>query len=235
MCVIGLKSLATDMTTKRKIHIILDTIMLILMPLLMSYSLVGKAAHEWLGIGITALFVIHNILNIRWYKSICKGKYSAVRIVLTIVNLLLLVDIILLVYSGINLSENIFVTLPNIGKASLSRVIHLACSHWGILLMSFHFGFHGKIFSKMIKNKTAKHILLCIAVLIGIYGIYAFINKSIWNYLFPVSSFIFFDVGSSLVISILDYISIIALFAFTGYCTVLIITNKNISKKEKLK
>lgn len=109
----------------------IDAAMLVLMPLLMSYSLVGEAAHEWLGIGITALFIAHHIINRSWHKTLFKGKYTAKRIVMTAVDILLTIDILLLIFSGVNLSEHIFPFLPQIGSASLSRVLHLVCSHWG--------------------------------------------------------------------------------------------------------
>ncbi len=38
------------MKAKKIIKIIIDTAMLILLPLLMAYSLIGETAHEWLGI-----------------------------------------------------------------------------------------------------------------------------------------------------------------------------------------
>ena len=38
------------MPTKRKLQIGSDLLMVFLLPLLMAYSLVGEAAHEWLGI-----------------------------------------------------------------------------------------------------------------------------------------------------------------------------------------
>ena len=41
----------------------IDAAMLILLPLLMAYSLVGEAAHEWLGLTMFALFVLHHIIN----------------------------------------------------------------------------------------------------------------------------------------------------------------------------
>lgn len=51
--------------------------MTIALLLLMTYERVGQAAHEWLGIGIFVLFVLHHILNGKWGRSVCKGKYTA--------------------------------------------------------------------------------------------------------------------------------------------------------------
>ena len=38
--------------------------MLILLPLLMAYSLIGESIHEWLGITMFAVFILHHIINI---------------------------------------------------------------------------------------------------------------------------------------------------------------------------
>jgi hypothetical protein len=217
---------------KSKMRMPIDLAMLILMPFLMSYSLVGETAHEWIGIAITVLFIVHQILNFGWWKNIFKGKMSAVRILITSVNFLLLADIILLAYSGINLSEHIFSALPEIGSSSFSRVLHLTCAHWGIVLTSLHLGFHGRIIGRHLKHVKMKNTLLAIGGLIGIYGIYAFVGRRIYSYLFPTAAFIFFDGGTSLVRSLADYGAMIVTFAYIGYFAIKIATNKSKTEKE---
>ena len=61
------------MKQKRKIQNIVDTFMVLLLPILMAYSLIGEAVHEWAGIAMSLLFIMHHVLNWRWYKSILKG------------------------------------------------------------------------------------------------------------------------------------------------------------------
>ena len=61
---------------KKKIKIIVDFGMVLLLPLLMAYSLVGEAAHEYLGIGMFLLFIAHHILNIAWWKHILSDMGS---------------------------------------------------------------------------------------------------------------------------------------------------------------
>ena len=58
----------TDM--KKKLRIVIDSGMVLLLPLLMAYSLVGEAAHEYLGIGMFLLFISHHILNICFMDGI---------------------------------------------------------------------------------------------------------------------------------------------------------------------
>ncbi len=53
------------------------------MLLLMAYGLVGEAAHEWIGMGMFALFVAHHILNHRWIQAVPRGCYTPLRVVRT--------------------------------------------------------------------------------------------------------------------------------------------------------
>ena len=56
---------------KRKI---LDAAMVLLLPLLMAYSLIGEAFHEVTGTLMLALFILHHWLNRGWWKSLFRGK-----------------------------------------------------------------------------------------------------------------------------------------------------------------
>ena len=46
-----------------------DVVMTVLLMLLMAFELIGRAAHEWIGIAMFALFILHHILNRRWSKK----------------------------------------------------------------------------------------------------------------------------------------------------------------------
>ncbi len=131
--------------------IITNTSMLILLPLLMAYSLVGEAAHEWLGIAIFALFVLHHIINFAWLKTLFKGRYSAYRIYMTVINVLLLAVMLMLPVSGIMMSKHIF-RISGVGGLSLARTVHLLASYWGFILMSVHAGNH--IGARVVKKKA---------------------------------------------------------------------------------
>lgn len=52
-----------------KIKIAVDAAMSVSMLLLMAYGLVGEAAHEWIGMGMFALSVVHHVLNCRWIQA----------------------------------------------------------------------------------------------------------------------------------------------------------------------
>lgn len=205
---------------KKKLRILIDITMVILLPLLMAYSLVGEAAHEYLGIAMFLLFVIHNILNMMWWKNIFHGKYNAVRIIRTIVNFVLVIIMLSLTISGIIMSRHAFNFLHFSGSFT-ARPIHILASYWGLVLMSFHAGMHGYIVigKNLLKNKTGftKLFLKLLIAFLIIAGTVAFKRKNIAEYLFLRSQFVFIDFSQAVVFAILDYLFIISLFMIIGY------------------
>ncbi len=55
---------------------IVDLVMIVLLPLLMAEILTQQEIHEWLGVGMLVLFALHHLLNLGWWKSFAKGKYT---------------------------------------------------------------------------------------------------------------------------------------------------------------
>jgi len=81
---------------------IVDTAMTVLLLFLMAYQVTGEAAHEWLGMAMTALVIVHQILNRKWYGSLFKGRYNPYRTVTTLLNVLLLISFLLTAFSGMS-------------------------------------------------------------------------------------------------------------------------------------
>ena len=83
---------------------IVDVCMTVLLLCLMAYQVTGEALHEWIGIGMTVLVIIHQILNRKWYGAIFKEKYNPYRIVTTVVNIALLLAFALTAFCGMSMS-----------------------------------------------------------------------------------------------------------------------------------
>ena len=66
---------------------IVDVCMTVLLLCLMAYQVTGEALHEWIGIGMTVLVIIHQILNRKWYGAIYKGKYNLYRIAIWMITI----------------------------------------------------------------------------------------------------------------------------------------------------
>ncbi len=201
-----------------------DFAMIVLLPLLMAYSMVGEAAHEWLGTAMLVLFVIHHVLNFQWFKSVAKGKYPPARICSMIINLLLLIDMLALAVSSIILSRYIFSFLPIDGGTSFARTLHLLASYWGMVIMSLHLGLHCGLILQKIQKMTVlsmtHRIRRCIQIccsLISIYGIYVFYSRHIGDYMLLKTQFVFFDFDEKLILFLLDYLTMMILFATAGY------------------
>jgi hypothetical protein len=199
--------------------------MSVIMLFLMAYHLTGSAAHEWLGVTMFVLFIIHNILNQNWYRSLLKGKYTPFRIIQTLINLLVFTSMICLIISGVIMSGHVFTFLNISGGMSLARVMHLAASHWGFVLMFIHLGLHWGMIMGMLRkafkistaSSVRKIILRIITLVIAAYGIYVFIKYDFISYLFLQNLFVFFDYDQPLLLFLFDYISMIGLFVFVGY------------------
>lgn len=199
--------------------------MLVLLPLLMAYSLIGETAHEWIGIGMFVLFISHQLMNRQWYKNIWKGKYNSIRIVGTVVNLLLFLIMISLMISGYINSRHVFIKLPLKGDAAFGRTLHLIAAYWGLVIMAFHAGMHGsyvigmlrKLLKRSVVTKAGTVIPKIFAVILSIWGISAFIRRQIGSYMFFQSQFVFFDYTEPKIFFLADYIAIMCLFAFFGY------------------
>ena len=68
------------MSKKAMIKIAADIGMTIVLMFLMAFELVGREAHERLGMGLFLLFIVHHILNRSWLKHVFRGKYTPFRI-----------------------------------------------------------------------------------------------------------------------------------------------------------
>lgn len=215
------------MTVKRKVQIVIDVIMTVLLPVLMSYSLIGEAIHEWAGIAMFMLVLLHHGLNWKWHKNLLHGKYSGLRILGIAVNTVISLLMLALMISGIVMSRHVFSFLGLDGGTSLARTVHLVASYWCYVLTAFHLGLHGSMLIGMLRKafsikapSTVRSIVSKgSAVLIAGYGIYAFAKRELGAYMLLKTEFVFFDFSEPLVFFWADYLAIMALFAILGYYT----------------
>ena len=188
--------------------------MTIFLILQMAYQVTGEAVHEWVGTGMIALFLLHNFLNIRWYRNLRKGKYSPLRILQTIINFSILAVMIVLAYSGIVMSRHVFSTLPINGGMATARVLHLAGSYWGFTLMSIHLGLHWRMvigrFKKVFSGKKSVDFLWgfrVIAILLVVYGAVCFYQADILSYMLLKVEFAFLDYAKSAAVIFAEYVA----------------------------
>ncbi len=211
------------MKLKQNVKIIIDIIMTVVLFLLMAYSMAGEVIHEWLGIGIFVLFLLHHILNSQWIQNLRKGKYTLFRILQTVLVILVLVSMAGSMLSGIVLSRHVFSFLPVMGGSSWARKLHMLSAYWGFIFLSLHLGLHWSMVTGIVKKMLPKTSAVWLwisrltGLLIACYGIYAFVKRQIGSYMFLKIHFVFFDFGEPLFFFFLDYMAVMGLFIFLGH------------------
>ena len=109
------------MSSKHCKHIV-DVLLGVGLLLLMSYQVTGEAGHEWTGIVMTLLMILHQILNRKWYAALFKGKYTPLRTVQTLVNAALVICFVLTALCGVNMSVHAVPFLSEFMRASVRAI-----------------------------------------------------------------------------------------------------------------
>ena len=199
-----------------KIRMPLDILMTLLSVILMGGNILfpDDRVHQIFGISLIVIWAVHVILNRRWYDALFKGQYKPYRIMQLIVNCGVLICALLLLISGLLMAW--FIPSDWVGGAlGFARITHLLASHWYYIFMALHIGLHASMIANQLKIHGIIPHIICI--IISLYGIYAFIIRGVWKYMFGLQQFFFLDFERGYVLFTLDYISIIVLFGTVSY------------------
>lgn len=175
----------------KKEKIILDVIMTILMILLMNIAPLGLLLHEIIGISILFIILFHNLLNLKFIKSMINNfkKLKIKTKVMFIVDIILTVQILLVVFTGIVISKKLLPGLINIDM-NISDLHHFI-SYTLLFNIGIHIGLHWTMimnaFKKMLKiekeNKIRKTVLRLVAFLLAVLGIYSISKDPVKSYI----------------------------------------------------
>ena len=211
------------MKAKRAIKISVDLVMTVLFLCQMGYHMMDNRAHEWLGIALCLLFILHHALNGGWHRALFRGKYSAQRILLTAVDALLTLSMAAIIVSAVMVSRHAFRFL-GFHLRGLGRQLHMPATMWAFVLMGLHLGLHWSMMLNAVRKRTqrkagkaavaALHVLLVLAV---VFGAYQFIHRGLWMEMFRLREFAFLDYDETLPYFFLSYIAILALWAALSY------------------
>lgn len=212
-----------------------DVAMAVLFLIQMAYHITGNSLHEWLGTLLFALFILHNLLNIKWYASLFKGRYSGLRILMLTINFLLLAAMIGMMVSGVMLSREVFEFL-NLQAGMLGRRLHMISTAWGYLLMAMHLGLHFGMILGVLKRKIhPQNRIVCAAgkvipLLLAAYGVYAFFVRQLADQMFLLMEYAFFDYEELAIFFFGDYLCILLLFALLAYYLTKLLKSKKRSE-----
>ena len=195
---------------------IVDVCMTLVLLVLMAYQVTGETVHEWTGIVMTVLVIVHQVLNRRWYKSLFRGKYNPYRTLTTAVNILLL-SFAFTAFSGMAMSRHAVPFMNGMAPASLARQMHLAMSHWSFVLMGTHLGLHIPAMAAGMKlegrKKTVAAAVFCA---VACAGMFLFVRSGMFDYMFFSETFAFLDYDKAGVLVFLENLQMLLAWAFIG-------------------
>ena len=203
--------------TNNMIKRIVDLAMTVLLLFLMAYQVTGEALHEWIGIGMTLLVIVHQILNRKWYGALFKGRYTAYRVLSTLNTALLLLSFALTAFCGMSMSGHAVPFLYGMTPISFARQMHLSFSHWSFVLMGLHLGLHIPAMAAGLKlNGRLKLILSCLFICIDGIGLWLFLRSGMTDYMFFRVPFAFLDYEKAGWLVLLENLAMLSFWAFIG-------------------
>lgn len=181
----------------KKIKIILDSIMLIIMITLMKIIITGLQLHEILGLALFIIFIIHKIFNSKWVMAVGKNFFNKnMKIkskIMFILDIVIFVFVLLNVITGISISKFV---LTNVIASNIAKVamLHKFFAWWSLIMISIHIGFHWenivnyleRRFRVLKENQVFRIFFIVIYIIIAIMGMYSLSRSSIYSKLIPI-------------------------------------------------
>ena len=130
-----------------------------------------------------------------------------------------------LMASGIMLSNHVFAFLDIHGGMSFARLLHMAASYWGFVLMSLHLGLHWGMFTGLARkalrlkspSPARKFLLPVVAAAIAAYGLFAFVQRGLPTYMLVRTQFVFSGFQRAALLFYLDYLAMMGTFICLGH------------------
>lgn len=199
-------------------RLVVDILLVLLLPVLVSFVLTGRLVHEWLGLGMITVLALHHTINGYWVKNLRRGRYDAVRTIGTVVNILMLLDVSVLLATGVLLSKY---ALGWLGlkpyRPPHCHGIHIAAAYWGLILMGLHIGLHTPWIIGVLRLRKRPGLRLAcrfICLSIAAYGVYAFVGQRVGDYLTASSHFV--NCETTPLLFMLETCTMVMLFAVFG-------------------
>lgn len=226
------------MNRKILFKLAIDMVMTVIMLAAMASQLTGNTIHELLGVSLLALFIVHSVLNRRWYQTVLKRKHNTRRILNTAVNLLLLVMVLMLMVSSVMISRILFAFIP-VDGGLIARQMHILATYWGLIFISIHIGMHWrmvigaarKILGITSLDRYSKFALRVMAVLVAVYGAYAFFARDVGSRLILYYTYSYWNFDESVLFFFTDYLSIMGVYICVTYYVLKFVQNR---KKQRL-
>ena len=203
---------------------VLNMVMTIGFVAVMDYRFTGNVVHEILGLFLVLLFFLHNYLNRFWYGAIGKGNRNLLRVISTTANLLLLVLLLVVMATGVLISQTVFVAFAVSGHLWVHQ-LHTFSAYSSFILCGIHLGLHWSgIWRKLCRglglDSTRLGVVLlgrvAALVIIG-YGIHASFSHQIGSKLMFAHVFGGWGGKPSLIDFLIDYPAIFGCYTLVTH------------------
>lgn len=183
---------------KNYLKYFLDLMMTVLFILLMDTAITGMQPHELLGLSVCGLFVIHNVLNAKWIRTVASKlfdkRFKPLTKFMFILDAVILVDVLMIASSGVLISTELF-SFVLTDRLFWVTVHHIA-AYGGLILISIHIGLHWKsilgaarkLSGIRSQSRLRTFLLRTLALTIAILGIRSSVGLSFGTKLFPFKS-----------------------------------------------
>jgi hypothetical protein len=145
-----------------KANLLLDVAIFVAFLLALDPRLTGITIHEWLSLAAAAAVAVHLLWHWEWIVGVTRrflGRTSGAARLNYIVDTLFFVDVAVILFSGLMISQAI---LPALGLAapggSFWLILHSLSADWAIILMAVHTALHWKWIANAVKRYVLRPI-----------------------------------------------------------------------------
>ncbi len=146
-------------TTK---NLIVDSVIFSAFLVVTAPQFTGFAIHEWLGMAFGAGIITHLLLHWSWLVATTQRLFSnaprQARINYAL-NLLLFIDMTLVIFTGLMISQSALPALGiNLAAGNSWRMVHTTTANLSLALIGLHVAFHWQWVANAIRNYVVKPV-----------------------------------------------------------------------------
>lgn len=130
--------------SRNKLNLFLDIALALAFVIEMEVGFTGQRYHEYLGVGIAVVFIIHIALHWRWIVQVSRQMLHRLLHLHEsrfkyLLNVVVLVDLAFSIVTGILISNTLVFYLPLDGQVyEILRYLHIGSSRLSLLLIGLH-------------------------------------------------------------------------------------------------
>lgn len=142
--------------SKTKINLMLDIALFLVFLVVYEAKATGEVVHEWLGVGIVAVILLHILLHWQWVVHITQRFFQKIESesrINYIVNMVIFISFTTIIFSGLMISRSV---LPFFGLAAPDtpfwRMLHSLASDITLGLVALHIALHWQWLANALKR-----------------------------------------------------------------------------------